>query len=203
MVISVVVTNYNYGNYLGRCIRSLIDQSLPKDQYEIIVVDDCSSDHSREVIKSFSGYIRPVFNDQNYGLAETCNIGLKMAIGRFVIRVDADDYVHRDLLLVSQLYMSLNSSTCDALAVDYLEVDEEENVLARKSQSEFPLACGITFKMDSLNRLGLYKSGLRIDEEKELMSRFKAASMRMHCIPLPLYRYKKHSESLTANLGKK
>ncbi len=201
MNISVVVTNYNYANFLGRCIRSLVDQSLPREQYEIIVVDDASTDHSAEIIRSFAGYIRPVFNEVNKGLAATCNIGLKMALGRFVVRVDADDYVHHDFLRVISLYMSLNSQECDAVAVDYVEVDEDENALGRFSQADKPLACGIGFKMDILNRLGLYRDGLRFNEEKDLMQRFQSEGYQIDYLKLPLYRYKRHGASLTAQMG--
>jgi len=203
MITSVVVTNYNYGNFLARCIRSLIDQSLPRDQYEIIVVDDASKDHSRQVLKSFSGFVRPVFNETNLGLAATCNIGLKMALGRYVVRVDADDYVAKDFLLVAQLYLSENYEDCDAVALDYVEVDENEHVLCRKSPLEAPIGCGITFKMDALTRIGLYKHGLRIDEDVEMMRRFKKAGLRIHRLALPLYRYKRHSESLTVRRGRR
>jgi glycosyltransferase involved in cell wall biosynthesis len=200
-MISVLVTNHNYGHYLGRCLRSLIDQSMPKNKYEIIVVDDASTDHSREVIQSFSGFIRPVFNEVNLGLGASCNRGLKMALGRFVIRVDADDYVHHDFLAVTELYMSLNYDRCDAVAVDYVEVDEQEHVLSRKSPVEYPIACGIAFKMDALNRIGLYDGTLRFAEETELMKRFESAGFKLEYLPLPLYRYKKHAKSLTATYG--
>jgi glycosyltransferase involved in cell wall biosynthesis len=199
MIISVIITNYNYGNYLGRCIRSLIDQSLDKTQFEIIVVDDCSTDHSREVMQTFAGYIRPVFNERNLGIGASSNIGIKMALGRFVVRVDADDYVHRDFLLVSQLYLSMNYATCDAVAVDYLEVDDAENVLGRKNCLEDPVACGITFKMDVLAKLGLYRNTLRIDEEVDLRTRFAKEGYKIERIALPLYRYKKHPLSMTSN----
>lgn len=200
-MISVLVTNHNYGHYLGRCLRSLIDQSMAKNKYEIIVVDDASTDHSREVIQSFSGFIRPVFNEVNLGLGATCNRGLKMALGRFVIRVDADDYVHHDFLAVTELYMSLNYDRCDAVAVDYFEVDEQENVLSRRSPIEYPIACGIAFKMDVLNRIGLYDGTLRFAEETELMNRFESSGFKLDYLPLPLYRYKKHAKSLTATYG--
>jgi glycosyltransferase involved in cell wall biosynthesis len=197
-MISVLVTNHNYGHYLGRCLRSLIEQTLPKNRYEIIVVDDASTDHSREVINSFAGFIRPVFNEQNLGLGASCNRGLRMALGRFVIRVDADDYVHHDFLSVTELYLSLNYDICDAVAVDYLEVDEQERVLARKCPKESPIACGVAFKMDALNKIGLYDGSLRFAEETELMKRFNAAGFKLDYLPLPLYRYKKHPNSLTA-----
>ena len=197
-MITVLVTNYNYGRYLGRCLRSLIDQSLPREKYEIIVVDDASTDHSREIINSFAGYIRPVYNETNLGLGATCNRGLRMALGRFVVRVDADDYVHREFLAASELYMSLNYEYCDAVAVDYLEVDENEHVLFRRDPIEYPIACGITFKMDLLNRIGLYDGSLRIAEERDLMDRFIKGDGRLHQLAIPLYRYKKHAQSLTA-----
>ena len=171
---------------------------MPKNNYEIIVVDDASTDHSREVINSFSGFIRPVLNEVNMGLGASCNRGLKMALGRFVIRVDADDYVHHDLLAITDLYMSLNYDRCDAVSVDYLEVDEQEHILGRKSPIEHPIACGVAFKMDVLNKIGLYDGSLRISEETELMSRFLAAGYTVDHLPMPLYRYKKHPNSLTA-----
>jgi glycosyltransferase involved in cell wall biosynthesis len=200
-MISVIVTNHNYGHYLGRCLRSLVEQSLAKNSYEIIVVDDASTDHSREVMQSFAGYIRPVLNEVNLGLGATCNRGLKMALGRFVIRVDADDYVHHDFLGVTQLYMSLNYDRCDAVAVDYLEVDEGENILSRKCPKEHPIACGVAFKIDALNRIGLYDGSLRFSEERELMTRFRGTGFKLDYLPLPLYRYKKHPNSLTATFG--
>lgn len=201
MIISVIVTNYNYGDYLGRCIRSLIDQSLSKDLYEIIVVDDCSTDHSRQVLQSFSGFVRTVFNEKNYGLGKSCNIGLKMAIGKYVVRVDADDYVHKDFLYVSRLFLQMNAvNHCAGVAVDYLEVDEQENILERKDCSLEPIACGIMFHMDALVKIGLYNENLRLHEEVELRSRMRAKGMKIDRISLPLYRYKVHPKSLTAHL---
>ena len=56
MDISVIVTNYNYSKLIRRCIRSLLNQNIDHKNYEIIVVDDCSTDNSVEVIESFTGY---------------------------------------------------------------------------------------------------------------------------------------------------
>ena len=56
MDISVIVTNYNYSKLIRRCIRSLLNQNIDHKNYEIIIVDDCSTDNSIEIIESFSGY---------------------------------------------------------------------------------------------------------------------------------------------------
>ena len=53
MEISVIVTNYNYEKYIARCIRSLLNQSLDHSMYEIVVVDDASTDNSKDIIESF------------------------------------------------------------------------------------------------------------------------------------------------------
>jgi len=98
MEIYVVVTNYNYGRYLGRCLRSLFAQSVERDKFEIIVVDDASTDDSSSILETFRENIRTTFNQTNRGLAYSANNGILMARGRYVVRVDADDYVHRDFI---------------------------------------------------------------------------------------------------------
>jgi glycosyltransferase involved in cell wall biosynthesis len=202
MIVSVVVTNYNYGYHLGRCLRSLLDQSLASEHYEVIVVDDHSTDLSRTIIQAFEGDVRPVYNQANLGVGAACNIGIRKARGRFVVRVDADDYVHRDFLHITQLYLTLNSGICDAVAVDYHQVDENEKIIARGDASSDPIACGILYKLDVLARLGLYNDQLRINEDSDLRRRFLNAGYRLHHLQMPLYRYKKHSGSMTANAAR-
>jgi len=96
--ISVIVTNYNYGHYLGRCLRSLLSQSISRTHYEIIVVDDASTDSSRLIYDSFENEIKSIKNEKNVGLAQASNIGIRSALGRYFVRVDADDYVHPNFL---------------------------------------------------------------------------------------------------------
>jgi hypothetical protein len=108
--------------------------------------------------------------------------------------------VHRDFLQITQLYMFLNSQICDAVAVDYLEVDENEQVLTRKYSDASPIACGILYKLDVLTRIGMYNDQLRINEDVDLRDRFLAAGHSIDHLRMPLYRYKKHSASLTATV---
>ena len=56
MDISVIVTNYNYGKLIRRCIRSLLNQNLSYKNYEIIIIDDARTDNSLQALKSFSSY---------------------------------------------------------------------------------------------------------------------------------------------------
>ena len=89
--VSIIITNYNYGKYLPRCLRSCLSQK--NVNCEVIVVDDCSTDRSTEAVKPFLDDIKFIQTPSNVGVAAASNIGIRAAKGQFVIRVDADDYV--------------------------------------------------------------------------------------------------------------
>jgi glycosyltransferase involved in cell wall biosynthesis len=197
MDISVIVTNFNYDRYLARCLRSLVAQSLSSSNYEIVLVDDASTDNSLEVASTFKEQIKIFRLTHNQGLASAANEGFRNSQGRLIVRVDADDYVHPEFLKVLVTSNELLGDQYDAFSLDYENVDEDGNVLNIRSSNEFPIGCAIAFKNEALQALGAYKDGLRIFEEKELMKRFIASEMKLHNISLPLYRYVQHSSSLT------
>jgi glycosyltransferase involved in cell wall biosynthesis len=200
--ISVVVTNYNYGHLVGRCIRSLLDQTLLSSDYEIIVVDDCSTDDSISILRNFGDQISLIQLQSNMGLAFASNSGIERCISRYVVRVDADDYVHPKFLETILLGFELVGGSCEAVSCDYLRVDDRGQIIEIGSQEEEPIACAIAFKIDAFEALGFYDSKLRINEEVDLMQKFKRAGMRIFNINLPLYRYVQHSESLTKRVPK-
>ena len=94
--VSVVITNFNYGNYVAQAIQSVLEQVYKP--HEIIVVDDCSSDNSRQVIESFGTQITPVFRNHNGGPGACRNDGIARTTGDYFILLDADDRFHPDLL---------------------------------------------------------------------------------------------------------
>src|SRR5438045_3484332 len=96
--VSVIITNFNNKQYLGRAIRSCLNQSLDRKKFEIIIVDDCSTDKSQDVIVGYKKEVVSVPLDTNQGVAEASNIGIRNALGRYVIRVDSDDYINEHTL---------------------------------------------------------------------------------------------------------
>lgn len=197
-MISVIVTNYNYEKYLARCLRSLVEQTLPAHEYELIVVDDCSIDSSVRIAQAFSTKAKIITCLENGGLATASNIGFQAAQGRYVVRVDSDDFVHPEFLRFLLRYMELRSKECDAVSVNYIEVDDLGNFIRNVDATKLPIACGIAFKSEVMVRLGLYENGLRIGEDVAFMKKFTEAGYIIENLNLPLYRYTKHSESLTA-----
>ena len=196
MEVSVIITNYNYEKYLPRAVRSVINQSYNADEYEIIVIDDCSTDDSDVIINSFSGNIRAIFNDKNIGLAASCNMAIRSALGKYIIRLDADDYVAADFLKVHQLFLSHNKDEMNATSCDYYEVNSNESVIGRRSGVTFPIACGVMYKADDMIELGLYDEFLP-REDADFRSRFLQSGRHIYNIPIPLYRYTQHNKSMT------
>ena len=74
--ISVIVATYNQEKFVGRCMRSLIDQTLPLSSYEIIVVNDGSTDNTLKSLEPFKNSIKLINNKKNKGLAFSVNRGI-------------------------------------------------------------------------------------------------------------------------------
>lgn len=95
MRISVVVASYNHAPYLRACIESALHQTRAPD--EVIVIDDGSTDGSREVIEAFGAAIRPVFQE-NHGTYATLNRGIRLASGDWIALHNSDDVWEREKL---------------------------------------------------------------------------------------------------------
>lgn len=87
-LVSIIISNYNYGRFLKPCIESVLDQAYP--HIEVIVVDDGSTDNSQEIIASYGNRIVPVLKE-NGGQACALNVGFSISHGKIVIFLDSDD----------------------------------------------------------------------------------------------------------------
>lgn len=198
VAVSVIIPVFNQEKFIGRCLRSILNQCFSPSSYEVIVVNDASTDQSRFVIDSFVGPTVPkvtlLENPVNLGLAGTLNKALVAAKGKYVVRLDADDFVNSNFLVVLHTFCEMGSG--DAFACDYLLVEENEDVIRNVSCSDEPIGCGVMFRKQQLLDVGGYDGSLRSHEDKELMIRF----LRNHAVtrvPLPLYRYRRHGANMT------
>lgn len=196
-MVSLIITTYNYGHFVERAIRSAMDQSLHPDQFEILVVDDASTDHTAEVLANYTDDVRIFHLEKNGGLSAARNFGIKKAKGQFIIFLDADDYIHRDLLKVQKLFLEENNDL-DAVSTDYFLVDEKGRHLQHINAEKDPIACGIMFRKDYLYKIGLYDESFRAREEEDLRFRW-ASKYKIYNLILPLYRYRMHDSNLTKN----
>lgn len=91
-LLSFLVLSYNYESYIDKTIRSILEQTV--QDFEIVVVDDCSKDNSIGVIRSFSDpRIRLLINDKNIGGAASYNRAVSEARGEWLVNLDADDWI--------------------------------------------------------------------------------------------------------------
>ena len=196
--ISVIIPAFNEERHIGRAIRSILNQSMPTDNYEVIVVNDASKDRTDYATQLFSDEITVLQNDKTLGLPGSLNRGIKIARGKYIVRLDADDYVRSDYLFILNQFLEDNSNW-DAVACDYLLVDNEEQIIRRCDCSEEPIGCGIMFRTDHLIDVGLYDDHFLIHEDKDLRTRF-LEKYKIHRIAMPLYRYRKHEGNMTNNI---
>lgn len=199
-MVSIIITAYNYDRYIERAIRSCLDQSLSKSHYEVIVVNDCSTDNTVQILKNYEDQVRVLNLKKNVGLSAARNFGIKKALGQFIVFLDADDYIQRDLLLMQRTFLAENNSL-DAVSTDYFLVDERGNHLEHVNAEERSIACGIMFRKDLLFDIGLYDESFHAREEEDLRIRF-LKKHSIYNIILPLYRYRMHDNNLTKDSTK-
>ena len=118
--ISVIVPVYNVENYIYRCLNSLMNQTA--DDYEVIVVNDGTKDHSQNIIDEFveKSSVFKCYIKENGGLSDARNYGIQRAAGEYLLFVDADDFVEPNLIerCLNQI------SQYDVLIFEYKQIFE-------------------------------------------------------------------------------
>ena len=105
--VSIISPVYNSEKYLKKMIHSVMKQS--HKNWELILVDDCSTDKSRHIIKKFkTKKIKFFLNKKNYGAGYSRNIGTKHAKGRYITFIDSDDYWHKEYLKKTLKFLKRN-----------------------------------------------------------------------------------------------
>jgi len=201
MIVSIIIPVFNAEKYIARCIRSAMNQSLNKGLYEIIVINDGSTDNTAEVLKYVSSHITLIELKNNMGIAYARNEGIKASRGRYILNLDADDYIDRDLLYMESMFLNMNPDW-DAVSCDYVLVNEKEEHLKRVNSKKNPIACGIMFRVERLIDIGLYDPKFMMNEDMDLRIRFEKKFAIKH-IELPLYRYRQHENNSSKDQLKK
>lgn len=114
--VSIIVPIYNASRYLSRSVESILNQSY--ENLEIILIDDCSTDNSKEIIKKYAlkdTRIKPFYSEVNQGVSKSRNMGLKSVSGDYVVFIDADDYIVKDMIkIMVEKAIKYNSDLIDS-----------------------------------------------------------------------------------------
>lgn len=198
LFISVIIPVFNSEKFIGRCLRSLINQTLKKKNYEIIIINDGSNDKTRnEIIKYKKSNFKIINNKNNLGLAKSLNIGVKAAIGSLMVRVDSDDWVHKDFLNIMSTFLFHNKDL-DSVACDYTVTNSKEKNIKIENCLKKPIGCAIMFRLQHILELGLYNEKFKYAEE-EAFRKIYLKKYTITRLPISLYRYRQHKNNRSKN----
>ncbi len=204
-LVTVYITNYNYDQYLRTAIESVLEQNFR--DFELIIIDDGSTDDSREIIREYGGHQKTrVIFQENKGLNKSIDVAIKAARGKYVIRLDADDFFDPNALLV--LTQKLEEDEDAALVFpDYYYVDENDEVIGQERRNDFsdvtvpdrPAhgACTL-FRKRVLEEVGSYSTDYTCQDGYDIWVKI-INKYDVKNVNLPLFYYRQHGESLTEN----
>jgi glycosyltransferase involved in cell wall biosynthesis len=209
--VSVVIPVYNTADFVSECLDSVLHQSLK--EIEIIVVDDCSTDNSLDLLKIYEAQdsrLSIVQHATNKGLPETRNSGVQRARGEFVIHVDSDDF-WRDQTMLEQLYElaevrqsdvikftghnyidgQLGSSLSHVVPVQNTVLEDEKSLWNFRSTFLYFCRRSVILK----NRIE-FDSNINIGEDQIYVAKILSSAKRISTIDLPFYAYRVNSQSM-------
>ncbi len=205
MKITVYITNYNYGRFIEQAIDSVLNQT--EKDFEIIIIDDGSIDNSRAIIDSYRNNPKiKIVLQQNKGLTTSNNVALKLSQGKYIMRLDADDYLVQNAL--SKLSSILDKKPNLGMVFgDYYLVDEKNHILEHFQRHDFnndvelydqPAhgACTM-FRTECLKQLGGYDESISRQDGYELWLRF-IEKYEISNISEPMFYYRQHGKNLTS-----
>lgn len=202
-IVSIVTPAYNQGRFLAETIESVLSQTYPRIEY--LVLDDGSTDDTPQVAARFGENIR-YERHQNMGQALTLNRGWEMATGEYLGYLSSDDLLCKGA--VDELAAVLREdANCVCVFPDCDLIDEQSRVVKQSVSRPFDLAqlvveqeCyigpGALFRRSAFERVGGWRSDLRLAPDREFWMRL-AAQGTIRMLPRSLARYRIHAGAIS------
>ncbi len=205
-LISIVLPVYNQADYLPAALDSVFAQTYP--HYELIVVDDGSTDATPEVLSRYQErHAFTVIRQDNQGLPRALNAGFAHAHGDYLTWTSSDNIMLPQMLEVLAGALDADPSVGLVYADRYL-IDEEGNDLGRFDLPDYDpylllhtnlVHCCFLYRRECMERIGGYNPDFIYAEDWEYWIRI-SQYYRMKRIPQALYRYRLHASSMTSEL---
>lgn len=205
-LVSIVIPLYNYQKYIKDCIQSIINQDY--ENYEIIVVDDCSTDKSYKFAKKFEcNTIKVIQLSKNSGYSKAKNEGIILSKGEYITALDADDLLTRNSISIRmKALIKHNADFIHANAIDIKanfsikDCYKIKNIKRTKSHIH---AQTVLVKRCVYKKFGLYDEKLRSRADKEMWCRLGLhkkgkPKIKKIFINKDVAYYRKHNESMMA-----
>jgi len=209
--VSIILPVYNGGPHLPKAINSILSQSF--GDFELIIVNDGSTDHSEEVIKSFNDpRIVYIANERNSGLIFSLNRAIDKASGKYIARMDADDICHPDRIAVQKKWLDEHPGT--SLVASIIEfIDENDQPAGQWPKDRATISAKSIRKMmphdnciahpsvmarTEILKTFRYKPYQKNIEDYDLWLRLLADGKIIEKIDRPLLEYRVHAKSVTS-----
>ena len=206
--VSVYIINYNYAPYVEQAIESVLRQTF--QDFEILVIDDGSTDGSRNIIEKYATHDKVMVTFQEHkGLNRTNNVALERSKGEYIVRLDADDYLDEHALEIMSNALDRRPNV-GLVFPDYFLVDEEGQVLDMIRRHDFddvtqfdqPAHGACTMiRRSNLLTLDGYDEAFHCQDGWDLWVRF-IGRFGVTNVNLPLFFYRQHAASLTSDENK-
>ena len=202
-LITVYITNYNYGNFIRKAINSVLNQTFKN--FELIIIDDGSKDKSKEIIKEFEDKknIKIIFQ-KNKGLVVSNNLALRLSKAKYIMRLDSDDWLDPHALEIMSNELERNKKI-SLVFPDYYEVDKHDKILGQVRRHDFKKvklldqpahgACTMIRK-ENLIDIGGYDEEFNCQDGYYLWLKF-IKKYFVKNVNLPLFYYRQHEKNLT------
>jgi len=204
-MVSIIIPVYNCEKYLASAIQSALDQTY--ENKEIIVVDDGSTDRTKEIILEFKG-INQIFKT-NGGTASALNSAIKNSKGKWIKWLSADDVLYKEAIS-EMMKKVLDKNTIYYTHYDC--IDESGKVTSEFMEHDRPeselwnyyYSNGSTwlFHRDLIERTGLFDESLKHSEDYEFLLRTtQIFGCNLQLIPIKSLKYRRHPDQLTRKVG--
>ncbi len=206
-LVSIYIVNHNYGNYIQKAISSVFNQTYKNIQ--LLIIDNGSTDNSRELLKKIKPEKASVILQSNKGLISANNLAIKMSKGKYIMRLDADDWLENNAvnLMVKQFSKNIGLGLVFS---NYFEVDENGKVLKHYKRHDFKKiklldrpahgACTM-FKTELFKKVGFYDEEFDCQDGFDIWLKF-IKKYKVKGIQKPLWYYRMHERNLTKNENK-
>ena len=154
MFYSVIIPAYNARNTIEKCMLALTNQSIPKENYEVIVIDDGSTDNTSDIVKRFP--VRYIYQS-NKGPATARNTGAKEAKGEIILFTDSDCIPGKNW--IEEMVMPFNNP--EVMAVKGAYKTKQRSLTARLAQIEFEERFEMLKKVESIDMVDTYSAAYR------------------------------------------
>ena len=211
-LVSVIMTVYNCAEYIGDAIESVLIQNYPK--FELIIINDGSTDSTKEVISRYEDQRIRYFYQENAGMSNALNHAVRQARGQYIMPLDADDMMTADFI-AAHLAEFEKHPDVDLVYCDVLLIDENSKPIRIMNKPEYqdrrhlirdlfraghpvvPFRLGI--KRTVYDEIGLYDEKLKVGMDYDMMRRFVKVGLKEHHLSEPLHLRRMHADSLSGN----